>query len=176
MRLALLGLLLVLAASAAAADSFTSPEFRFSAEFPSAPKILASGVDGERNANGAVISKITAFGAGRKGAYAATVTVEIYQQSTRLDAQRALNTERDSFLRTNQTQLTSSAAISMGGHPALHFSFDSGPAALKGQGLVVVIEGEAPRMYMVIAEYTGNASADEIAALDRFVKSFQLAG
>ena len=174
MRRIIFGLLVVLVATPdARADPFTSTEFHFTADFPSEPKAQGP-IDSMRDASGAVISRITTFTAGRKNLYAVNVTIDAFLRPAHVDEQKTLEAERDSAVRQGRGNLTSSTPDTVGGYAALRFTYDAPTALIKGEGVVVLVASETPRIYVVLAERTNNAGSGERAAIDRFLKSFQL--
>lgn len=172
MRLVFAGLIFaLLVAPIALADPFTSAEFHFTADFPSDPKQQGP-IDSMRDSAGVVISRITTFTAGRKNLYAVNVTVDAFLRPAQVNEQKTLEAERDSAVRQGRGNLTSSTPDTVGGHAALRFTYDAPSALIKGEGVVVLVASETPRIYVVLAEHTNNAGSGERAAIDRFLKSF----
>jgi len=163
----------LLLAPVATAEPFTSREFNFSADFPIAPEQSAP-QDSERDANGAVVSKVVAFNATVPSKYIAIVAVDSYIVPTAIDLQGTLAAERDSFLKEVNGTAATIAGDSFQGHSALRLRFDTPGHDIQGEGLVIVIEQEKPRIYVIVAAHGLQASSAEATSLDRFLRSFRL--
>ena len=165
---------LLLSPAAVSAEPFTSSEFGFSADFPVTPQQKPP-VDSERDENGNVVSRIVMFQAGVRGVYAASVNIDTHFVPRHVNAPATLATGRDSFLGAMSASATRTETLQIKGHPAMRFSYETSDHSARGRGLVIVIESEMPRIYMVVtAGRYPQVGADTDAALERFFNSFRL--
>lgn len=162
------GLLFV---SAASAETFVSNKYGFTADFPVAPVVGA-----ERNSEttdaGKVISRSVEIKAESTGVYTALVTVDSYIVPTKIDAASTLRTMVKMFVVQLDARATSSKPSKLDGFPARYFSYETPNHNTAGSGVAVIVHGKLPRIYLVVTMHTSMASPDEVAALEKFVKSF----
>ncbi len=165
--------ILLMAPGAALAGEFTSGEFGFSADYPGTPAPGAA-EDSEKGPDGAVISRSTAFDDVAKGVYFATVTADRYIVPAGVDAGSSLKAEHDQLIKAINGTSTVGSMTAFQGHPAMQFAFDTPDHAIRGQGMIVVVESAYPTIYLVVACRFAGATADTEVALDRFFTSFHL--
>jgi hypothetical protein len=163
---------LVLCMAASSAENYVSNTYGFSANFPG---IVQAGVPqaSEADAKGHAVSTIVTIKSESIGTYTAMVTVELYNKAVPVDASSA-RTMINVFAAQLDATVTSSKPVALEGAKGRSFTYQSRDKNAKGAGMVVIAGGKKPRVYQVFTMYTSSASADDIAALDAFLKSFQL--
>jgi hypothetical protein len=166
-------LFLLAAGASAVADSYTSSDLGFSADFPGTPTVGAP-QGSEKDSAGNFISTLVYVNFARQGVYVAAVVEDHYDVPGAIDVPGTLTTERDNFLKAFHVERTSEHDDVVSGHPANFFTFDSDGHRAQGQGVVIVIDTPRPRIFIVATTYTPAASADDRAALDKFFASFKL--
>ena len=163
---------LVMFSAAASAERYVSNTLGFSADFPG---IVQAGEPQapEPGAKHVPVSTITTVKSEAGGLYTAMVTVEMYNKATTMDA-TAVRTMIGVFAAQLDATVTSSKPVTVSGHKARAFTYQSHDKKATGAGIVLIVAAKKPRVYQVFTMYTPSASAEDKAALDGFVKSFQL--
>jgi hypothetical protein len=164
--------LMLVGASSAFADTFSSAQHRFSATFPGA---VTQGAD-EDNATddtGKVISKISAFEDVVQGRYMAILMVDTYLVP--------FSTEPGVYMKKHVKDfadgikgIATSQDTTFEGNPAIQFTFTSPSLKLSGEGRIVYVGSQKPVGYMMIAGRMAKATADDTAKLNAFLYSFHL--
>lgn len=170
---AVVSVVLLLLPAAALGEPYSSDDLGFTADFPVAPTV-GDPTGSEKDKDGNFISTSVTFLAREQGVYMAGVTVDSYVVPTNLDVAQSLINERDSFLKPLNASYTSSNSGTQDGNPALLFSYDTPDHSTAGSAIVAIVTAEKPRIYLAITMHTPNASAAQIADLDKFLKSFQI--
>ena len=165
--------IMLLVFPAAFGAPFTSEEYAFTADFPSAPTVGAP-QGAEKDAAGNFISNSVDFMVSEQGVCAAVVSVETYVVPVTLDSTQVLTIQRDNFVKGLNASLGTSSPGTLDGHPSLTFSYDTPDHSLAGNGIVVFIGTKIPRDYIVVTMHTQNASAARVASLETFLNSFHL--
>jgi hypothetical protein len=161
-RSALAAAVLCLAAAPAYADwqTVNSAEGRYSVSFPGAPEA--------KDLNSAAFTSHTFLL--QQPNVTLISSYRDYKPGTPIDAQKQMQTERDTLVSVSKATLKSSgdAAVARGATPvpAMLFTFQQGPALC--DSLVAV---ENLRIYQLIACHPADGDA---ADTDRFIKSFAL--
>ncbi len=158
---------------AANGQPFSSDQYGFTAEFPADP-VVGQPQAAETNAHGKVISHSVMIQTQVMGVYTAMVTVESYIVPTRINTGKRLAAMPRSFVSGLDAVLTSSKPGRLDGHRARFFTYKTRGHVSSGRGIAVVVPGRLPRTYLVLTNHTSLASDGEVAALDRFITSFQL--
>lgn len=166
-----LGLMLANAPSAFA-DTFRSPEHKFSVNFPGAVEQGAP-QDNATDKDGKVISRMTQFSVSVPGRYIAMVMADAYITPYPMHAGTYIPHNIKGFIDEIRGTATQKD-ITYQGHPAVRFSFDTSDHSLQGEGLAVFVEGDMPRAYMLAAARLPGATADDKAKLDAFIASFDI--
>jgi hypothetical protein len=163
---------LMLASSAALADNFVSNKFGFSANFPGTVDV-SEPQPSETDDSGKSISNMVTIKSQMPGTYTAMVTVDMYFKPAKIDASAA-RAMINVFAAQLDAKVTSSKPGVVDGYKARFFSYESRDKTAAGNGIVVIVGSKKPRVYQVFTMHTPQASAADIAALDAFLKSFQL--
>ncbi len=157
---------------AAYGESFVSNKYGFSAEFPSQPSVgIPQG--SETDASGKFVSQSVNIMAESQGVYTAMVTVDSYTVPVKIDASPTLTAMVRSFVAQLDAVATSSKPGKLEGRPARFFTYATADRSIAGSGIVVLVPSKKPRIYMIVTMHTPLASDGQIAALDKFLKSFQ---
>lgn len=170
---AILLALFVLLPQGAAAAHYASADYGFAADFVTAPEIMPP-EPSEKDDTGATLSTAVLFNSSEQGVYVSSVVVDTFAAPFTLDVPASLLKERDSFIAPLQGAITDSRTDTLQGSPAIFFTFETGDHAVKGRGLVVILDKAAPRIYMATMVYTSDASQSQIADLNAFIDSFKL--
>ena len=163
---------LALFSAAAFGEGVVSIKYGFSAEFPMAPS-FSEPQGAETDANGKTISNTVMIQDAMPGSYTAMVTVDSYIVPIKIDAPSTLQAMTKGFVAQLDARTTSSKPGQFDGKPARFFAYDTADHSVAGNGMIVLVPSKKPRIYLVITSHTPMASADQIAALDKFIKSFQ---
>jgi hypothetical protein len=164
--------LLMVVSSAALAENFVSNKFGFSANFPTSV-VAGEPQPSETDDTGKYISNVVTIKAEMPGTYTALVTVDMYVKPAKIDASAA-RAMINVFAAQLDAKVTSSKPGVVDGYKARFFSYESRDKTAAGNGIVVIVGSKKPRVYQVFTMHTPQASAADIAALDAFLKSFQL--
>lgn len=170
---AAVSVVLLLLTAAALGEPYSSDDLGFTADFPVTPTVGAP-TGSEKDKDGNFISTSVMFMALEQGAYAAGVTVDSYDVPRNLDVAQSLINERDAFLKPMSASYSSSNSGTQDGNPALFFSYDTPDHSAAGSAVVAVVTAAKPRIYLAITMHTPNASAAQIADLDKFLGSFHI--
>ena len=163
---------LALVSAAAFGESYISSKYGFSADFPASPAI-GEPQGAESGANGKTISNTVMIQDAAPGVYTAMVTVDSYIVPVKIDSSTTLQVMVKGFVALLDAKLTSNKPGKFDGKPARFFAYDTADHSVAGNGMMVLVPSKKPRIYLVITSHTPIASADQIAALDKFFKSFQ---
>jgi hypothetical protein len=163
---------LVMFSAAASAERYVSSTLGFSADFPGVVQ-TAEPQAPEPGAKHVPVSTITTVKSEVAGFYAAMVTVEMYNKPTTVGA-GAVRTMISVFAAQLGAAVTSSKPVTVNGRKGRAFTYQSHDGKVTGAGMVLIGAAKKPRVYQVFTMYTPSASADDKAALDVFLKSFQL--
>ena len=163
---------LVMVSVAASAEHYVSNALGFSADFPGIIQASESAAP-EPGSKAAPVSNITTVKSAASGLYTAMVTVEVYNKPATVDA-TAVRTMISVFAAQLDATVTSSKPVTVSGRKGRAFTYRSRDGKATGAGMVLVVPAKKPRVYQVFTMYTPSASAEDKAALDGFVKSFQL--
>ena len=163
---------LLLVPSLAAAAPYASNDYGFSADFLSDPEISAPRPS-ERDADGNVESDTVTYSAGQPGDYYSAVTVDTFLAPTPLDVAGSLADERDTFARSFGS-VTSSRTDTFQGSPAVFFTFANDDGTEAGRGMVVILNGPTPRIYLVTMVHKDSTPQATVDALNSFIDSFKL--
>ena len=169
---AIVFLALLAVPQAAAAAPFSSTDYGFSVDFLSDPEISLPRPS-EKDAEGNVESNTVTYSAGQPGDYYSAVTVDSFLAPTRIDVARSLAAERDTFANSFGT-LTSSRTDTFEGLPAVFFTFANDDGTQAGRGMVVILAGAAPRIYLVTMVHKDSTPQATVDALNSFIDSFRL--
>lgn len=166
--------LMLLVCAAAGAAPFASDELGFSADFPEAPAVQAP-QDASHDADGNVLSRAVVVQAGRAHVYSAVVVVETFLKPHTLDIDKTLIANRDGCLQGYEGMtITASDPVLQDGHRALRFRYAGPHGHGGGAGIVAVVEGETPRIYVLFGMRTPKADPETVAAMERWVESFHI--
>jgi hypothetical protein len=102
------------------------------------------------------------------------VTVDAYAVPAKLNVARTLKAMRDDFLRALNAKVISSDPGTRDGYKAIFFSYERSNGLAVGNGIAVIVPRKKPRTYFVVSMHTPNATAEQIAAVDRFLASFHI--
>jgi hypothetical protein len=164
--------LVVLIPAAASGESFVSAKYGFSANFPMAPSVGEPQAS-ESDASGKAIASTVMIQDVTPGVYTAMVTVETYTKPVSIDASSTLSAMVQGFVAQLDAKMKSNKPGKVEGKPARFFSYDTADHSAAGNGVIVLVPAKKPRIYLVVGNYTTQASDADKAALDTFVKSFQ---
>ena len=159
--------------SAAQGAPFSSVELGFTADFPAAPTV-GQAEDSEKDDNGKVVSHAVTVSAMEQGVYMTAVVTDTFIEPMKIDVTGSLTLERDNFLKGLGAALSSANPGTLDGRPAMFFTYDRPDHSAAGSGIVVVIDTEKPRVYIVVTMHTPAANDGLMADLDRFWRSFHL--
>ena len=154
------------------ADTFTSAAHRFSANFPGAVQ-QGETKDNEKDQDGNVISRATDFQDAAASRYVALLMADAYIKPYRMTPNGYIGPNVKNFLDGIKATATQKDTT-VDGYPAVEFSFDTADHALQGKGLIVFVDEELPRGYMLIAAQLPGATAGDKAKLDAFLASFDI--
>ncbi|HEV7690315.1 MAG TPA: hypothetical protein VGO52_05815 [Hyphomonadaceae bacterium] len=168
----LVSALMLLGASSAFADKVSSPAHHFSADFPG-QATQAADEDNATDASGNVISKISTFQDVGPGRYMAIIMVDTYLSPYSVTPSVYMKKHVAEFADGIKGTATSQDTT-FEGNPAIQFTFASPSLTLSGEGRIVYVGTEKPVGYMMIAGRMANATADDTAKLDAFMKSFDI--
>jgi hypothetical protein len=164
--------LMLVGASSAFADTFSSAQHHFSATFPAQVKQGAD-EDNATDDDGKVISKISTFEDVVAGRYMAILMVDTYlvpfSTEPGVYMKKHVKDFADGIKGTATPQETT-----FEGNPAIQFTFTSPSLKLSGEGRIVYVGTQKPTGYMMIAGRMANATADDTAKLNAFLYSFHL--
>lgn len=164
--------LLMLGSSAALAENFVSNKYGFSANFPTTA-VVGEPQPSETDSAGKYISNMVTIKAEMPGTYTAMITVDMYTKPAKIDA-GAARAMINVFAAQLDATVTSQKPGVVDGNKARFFSYETRDKTAAGSGIVVIVGSKKPRVYQVFTMHTPQASATDIAALDAFLKSFQL--
>ncbi len=164
---------LFLLSAPAFGETFTSEEYGFTAEFPARPTV-GPPQGSETDSKGNFISTSVMIKTQVLGVYTAMVTVDSYLVPLKIDPSSTLLAISRSFVAQLDATTTSSKPGRLDGYRARFFSYDTADHSASGKGIVVIVPAKKPRTYLVLTMHTSAASADEIAALDKFLDSFHV--
>jgi hypothetical protein len=165
--------LVLIGASSAFADTFTSTALRFSANFPGSQVEQGADEDNATNGQGQVISKLTSFQDVGPGRYIALIMADTYILPTVVDQNSYLSKHVREFAEGVKATDTQKSDTTVDGSPAIQFSFTM-PNQVQGKGLCIFVPGEKPRGFMIVALRLAGGSADDQAKLDAFLSSFDI--
>jgi hypothetical protein len=154
------------------ADTFTSAAHRFSVNFPGSAR-QGETKDNEKDSDGNVLSRATDFQDVAPGRYMALLMADTYIKPYRMTTSGYIEPNVKNFLDGIKATATQKEAT-VDGYPAVEFSFDTADDTLQGKGIVVFVDEELPRGYMLIAAPLAGATADDKAKLDAFLASFDI--
>lgn len=161
-----------LASAQAHAEVFTSVPYDFSAEFPG--EVTVGEPQGSETDNkGKFIAQSVIIQSRVMGVWTAMVMVDSYTVSRKINAGTTLTMMPKMFAAQLDATVTSSKPGTVGPYKARFFSFRTNDKSTTGKGIVVVVPSAKPRTYQVLTSYTGLASAENIADLDKFLASFK---
>jgi len=160
-------------APAAFGDAFISTKYGFSAEFPAAPSV-GEPQGAETDNAGKFISHSVMIQDATQGVYTALVTIDSYDVAIKIDAAATLQAMAKGFVAQLDARMKSNKPGKLEGKPARFFSYDSADNSVAGSGMIVLVPSKKPRIYLVVGNFTPQATEADKAALDKFVKSFQL--
>ena len=164
---------LVLAGAAPGfADTLTSAAHRFSANFPGSAR-QGETKDNEKDGDGAVISRATDFQDVIPDRYMALLIADTYIKPYRMTASGYIEPNFKNFVDGIKATATRKDVV-VDGYPAVEFSFDTADHSLQGKGLIVFVDEELPRGYMLVAAPLPGATADDKTKLDAFLASFDI--
>lgn len=166
---ALIGLLPVKASG----ETFTSEQYGFSADFPGIVEV-GQPQGAETDAKGNFISKSVIIQSRVMGVWTAMVTADLYTAPRKIDAGTTLTMMPKMFAAQLDAVISSNKPGKVGTYNARYFSFQTVDRATKGKGITVIVPSAKPRTYQVLVTYTGLASEENIAELDKFLASFQI--
>jgi hypothetical protein len=165
-------LALLLAPLPAAAAPYSSTDYGFSVDFLGDPEISMPRPS-ERDQDGNVESNTITYSSGQPGDYYSAVTVDNFLAPTPIDVPGSLARERDTFANSFGS-LTSSRADTFEGSPAVFFTFANDDGSQAGRGMVVILAGPVPRIYLVTMVHKDSTPQATVDALNSFIDSFRL--
>lgn len=162
-----------LMASQAGAETFSSDAYGFSADFPGVVEV-GQPQGAETDAKGNFISKSVIIQSRVMGVWTAMVTADLYTVPRKIDAGTTLTMMPKMFAAQLDAVITSNKPGKVGAYNARYFSFQTADQVTKGKGITVIVPSAKPRTYQVLVTYTGLASEENIAELEKFLASFQI--
>lgn len=164
---------LVLLSGGALAAPYSSDLLGFSADFPGTPAV-DSPAGSEKDETGKFISTSVMVSEQVQGVYMAAVLVDTFDAPHVLDIPLSLANERDSFVKPLNGTVTTSNTGFVDGNQAMFFNYVTPDGSSAGGGIVSIVAGEKPRIYLLVTMHTANASSAQLAALDRFTGSLRI--
>jgi len=170
---AILLALFVLLPQGAVAAHYASTDYGFAADFVTAPEIMPP-QPSEKDDKGGTLSTAVLFKSAKPSVYVTSVVVDTFDAPFTLNVPASLQNERDNFVAPLQGAITDSRTDMLQGSPAIFFTFETGDHAIKGRGMIVILDKATPRIYVATMVYTSAATQSQIADLNAFIDSFKL--
>ncbi|MDE2184165.1 MAG: hypothetical protein KGJ78_14190 [Alphaproteobacteria bacterium] len=164
---------LVLFPVAAQGDTFVSNRFGFSADFPGTPAV-GEPKPSETDSKGRTVADLVMIKSEVAGVYTAMVTVETYTVPTPIDVPSTLAAQSLGFVGGMEGVMSGVKSVKIDGFRARRFHYATPDKSAVGDGLVVIVTGRLPRIYLVLTMRTPQSSEEDAALLKAFINSFHL--
>lgn len=164
--------LVYLLPTGASGETYTSDQYGSTAEFP-AEVTVGNPQGSETDAKGHYIAKSVTIQSRVMGVWTAMVTVDTYTAPRKIEANATLTMMPKMFAAQLDATITSSKPGMVGPYKARFFSYQTTDKSTSGKGIVIIVPTAKPRTYQVLTSHTSLASPENIADLEKFLKSFQ---